>query len=148
MTDPRSQRRVYLGGRNRVIRYDFNALCDLEESLGVTGLVELQQRFTDLGMRAIRAFTWAGVLHEEPDATIEQVGAWIGQLPKGGFEKLGEAIAEAFQSAFPEFDQADADGEGEADPTTGTGAGPSSRRRSAQASTRASSGGSRRPSAG
>ena len=131
MTDPRSQRRVYLGGRNRVIRYDFNALCDLEEALGVTGLVDLQRRFNDLGMRAIRAFAWAGVLHEE-DATIEQVGAWIGQLPKGGFERLGEAIAEAFQAAFPEFDDADAS-DGEADPTPGTGGGPSSKRRSARA---------------
>lgn len=126
MTDPRSERRVQLGGRRRVIRYDFNALCDLEETLGVSGVEALNVKLSEFGFGTIRAFTWAGLLHEEPDVTVREVGVWLSALGAKGLEQIGQAVGHALAAAFPDAEDMQSRDRGEADPTTGTGDGPSS----------------------
>lgn len=122
--DPRGDRRIQLGGRRRVLRYDFNALCDLERALGVIGVVALKQRLNDFGFATIRAFVWAAVLHDEPDVSLREVGGWLGTDLKK-LEQVGEAVGEAFVAAFPDATKATtAPSDDESDPTRGTGDSP------------------------
>jgi len=65
---------IELGGKTRTLLLDFNALADFEEATGVN---VLQTGFDEFGARHMRALIWAGLLHEEPDVTIRQVGSWL-----------------------------------------------------------------------
>ena len=61
---------IELDGRQRVLKYDLNALCLFEESTK-QGVREALQ---ELRMSSIRALLWAGLIHEDPLLTIEDVG--------------------------------------------------------------------------
>lgn len=121
MSDPRPERPVDLGKRRVVLRYDINALCELELVLGVSGVQALAARLDDIGFGTLRAFVWAGVLHGDEQPTLRQVGSWI---DAGRLEPIGVAIGEAFAAAFPDIDDNGGGGD-EADPTTPAGAGSS-----------------------
>jgi hypothetical protein len=56
----------------RRLRFDVNALSDLEEAMG-TGIVTLLQE-ENLGFRAMRNFLWAGLKWEDRGLTKERVG--------------------------------------------------------------------------
>lgn len=66
---------VELGGKERKLIYDFNALAKAEEVTGksmLDGAVWQSPSATDL-----RAFIWAGLLRDDPNVTIQQVGSWL-----------------------------------------------------------------------
>lgn len=84
-----------------------NALAELEGALHFT-MTEIGARFKKgrFGTRDIRALVWAGVLHQDEDATIRQVGDW---LTEAGFLKnektrdsLLEQVFEALAASFPD----------------------------------------------
>jgi len=88
-----------LGGRTRRIRFDMNALSDLEGALGKSVADILGGDGRSLGFSAIRALVWAGLRHEDRGLTLERVGTMIQQSIEGGMtlagvlEKVSEAIA-------------------------------------------------------
>jgi hypothetical protein len=93
--------RFEIGGRERTLRYDLNALALIEEQTGrpVTQLSDL-----DVDMRTVRALLWAGFVHEAPELTLQEVGSWFG--PGGmslldAMQHVTTALGEAFGDANP-----------------------------------------------
>jgi hypothetical protein len=77
--------------RVRRLKYDFNAVCELEDALGKP-VTQLKQE--NVGFREMRAMLWAGLLHEEPDLTIQEAGALAGEAES--IEYVTEKVVEAF----------------------------------------------------
>ncbi|MFW6079005.1 MAG: hypothetical protein ACODAE_05250 [Gemmatimonadota bacterium] len=104
-----------LAGETRRLRYDFNALCDLEDALGrpLSALSE-----DSAGFREIRAMLWAGLIHEDPDLTLRDAGALLGRhIEDGGrLEAVGEATERAMARAGFETGE-----DGEAEDAAGNG---------------------------
>lgn len=71
---------IELGGKERRLHYDLNSIALIGEKLDIklclNNLAE-DLMSTPLPFSAIRVILWAGLLHEDPDLTPEQVGAWI-----------------------------------------------------------------------
>lgn len=87
---------IELGGRTRQLRFDLNALAELEDKLG--------RPVGELGavvasVKTIRAMVWAALLHAEPELTEREVGSWIsGENFAAVTERTVEALAQAFGS--------------------------------------------------
>ena len=84
--------------RERHLRFDWNALAILEEKLGENALDE---DFFQKPMTAtrLRAFAYAGLVHEDPGLTLERVGELIsehaGNLPAILQQAMREALPDA-----------------------------------------------------
>ena len=70
---------VELGGKTRNIRYNFNALCDVEEATGKS-ITEIS------GLSSIRVLLWAGLRWEDKSLTAQRVGMWIEEYLNDGGE--------------------------------------------------------------
>lgn len=83
-----------LGGKTRRLRFDLNALAELEDHLArpVTKLADLE-----LSATAVRGMLWASLLHEEPELTPKDVGVWVSGE---NFAEVGEAVVKALAEAF------------------------------------------------
>jgi hypothetical protein len=80
--------------RLRKLRFDTNALAELEDAMGkpITQLTD-----ANVGIKALRAMLWAGLLHESPDLTIKEAGQLMDYADmKEVAEKVTEAISLAF----------------------------------------------------
>lgn len=84
---------IELDGRERVLRYDLNALCMFEESTKLGIAEALQTR----SMSAIRALLWAGLIHEDPLLTIEDVG----KMEFGSLRDMVTKVVSALNSDQP-----------------------------------------------
>jgi hypothetical protein len=93
MPDPRAVALV-LGGETRHLFYDLNALCRLKTECGINVLAPGEEDTRDPA--TLRALLWAGLLHEAPGLTVEDVGRLIGL---GDMGPAAAAFAEAFQRA-------------------------------------------------
>lgn len=85
----------------REIRYPFNSLCFLEDTLGlpIADIGEALGGAVKLG--TIRALLFAGLIDEDPTLTLKKVGDLIHPLMKQGrLIELAEAIRKAFEGAF------------------------------------------------
>jgi hypothetical protein len=97
--------------RRRHLRLDFNAFAAMQRECGLT-LADIQKfanlvavktpidAISKLPLYEMRGFIWAGLLHETPDITIEEVGElleayWLDD-PAAIVEALGTAIMESF----------------------------------------------------
>jgi hypothetical protein len=80
--------------KQRKIRFTFNAFCELEEVMD-RPLTELQNGFK---MKDLRALVWAGLLHEEPDLTLEDAGAMIDEAES--IEEVAQVVGKALEAAF------------------------------------------------
>jgi len=105
---------IELNGKTRQLRYDLNALAEIEERLGIP-LAELAN--VTVSIKTIRTLLWAGLIHEDAELKETDVGAWIG--PGGmsmtdAMEKVGKALAEAFGGENPTIPEPTT-------PVTGTG---------------------------
>lgn len=69
---------VTIGGRERRLVLSFNALAAMEEVTGLNML--LFDKWSKPNATVFRAGVWAGLLHEAPDLTLEQVGEWIDEV--------------------------------------------------------------------
>lgn len=83
-------------GKQRQLLFDLNSLAELEDVYG--GHADALREVQTGSFKAIRATLWAGLLHEDPDLTIKDVGAMISI---SGMETLSNAIVEAFGIAVP-----------------------------------------------
>lgn len=85
--------------RPRRLRYTMNALVNLEELLGRPFFDVLQDFGAGhLGLRELRGILWAGLIHEDPDLTVEQAGALLDEA--GDLQTVALQIGEALQAAF------------------------------------------------
>jgi hypothetical protein len=79
----------------RRLFFNTNALCELEDALQrpVTSIGK-----ENVGIRELRAMLWTGLIHEDPELTIQQAGQML------EIERLAEIagkVTEAINLAFP-----------------------------------------------
>ncbi|MCY8048446.1 gene transfer agent family protein [Bacillus haynesii] len=86
----RGESKVTLGDKEYSLRYDLNALVELEDRMGVP-LSEMGEM--KITIRTVRSMLWAGVLHENPDVTEEELGKYVDME---NLEDIQGAISEAF----------------------------------------------------
>lgn len=86
-----------VGGELRNLRYDFNALALIEEKTGKSTLSG--EVFQNLRASDLRWFLWGGLVHENPNLDVTEVGSWI---HLGNLAYITEAIGKAFSSSMPD----------------------------------------------
>jgi len=84
-----------VGGETKRLRYDFNALADIEEKAGVGAAVLFSEQ--RMGFNAIRLLVWGGLRHQDPGLTTQRAGMVVKDfIDEGGtFEGLVGKIMEA-----------------------------------------------------
>jgi hypothetical protein len=90
---------IELGGKTRTLVYDFNALVELEEKIGVGIQDFMKMVTTGARLKDLRGILWAGLIHDEPGLTPEGVGAMITSL--SDFTAIGQSVKAAMEAAFP-----------------------------------------------
>lgn len=88
---------VELGGKNRKIKYGYNAIADLEVKAGMSlnSIVSDEQ----MGFNSIRLLLWAGLKGEDRGLTLDRVGMFIeGYMEDGGdLAEIAKLCIEALQ---------------------------------------------------
>lgn len=85
--------------RPRRLRFDANALADLEGVMGM-GLSRIMSE-EQIGVRAFRAMIWAGLKWEDRGLTLERAGRILmAYIERGGsLTDLGKRVNEAMKAA-------------------------------------------------
>lgn len=99
--------------RERRLSLDFNAIVKIEGKTGRNLLVK--RGWANLSGADLLTFVWAGLLREDPELRIEQVGEMI---HLGNYPEMLAAISEAWEVAAPK--RATNEGDGTSAPLTGT----------------------------
>jgi hypothetical protein len=63
-----------IGGKDRTLTFDFNAICEVES---LTGINLLQASVGTVEAGNLRALLYASLLRDEPTLTLNEVGTWI-----------------------------------------------------------------------
>jgi hypothetical protein len=95
-----SNPRISFRNDKKVLKYDINAICTIEDKLGGS-FVELLTKPEQLQkISSIRILVWAGMLHNNPELTLEQAGGIISDSLQDGddFISISEAITQAISS--------------------------------------------------
>lgn len=74
--------RLTLGGKERRLKYDLNAVAEIGDRLGLRirlGHFEEDLMGAPLPLKALRTLIWAGLVHEDQALTEEQIGGWVDQ---------------------------------------------------------------------
>jgi hypothetical protein len=88
---------ILADGKPRHLFYNFNALVELTETLGID-IMNIQSVLNGTGMlKAVRGILWAGLVHEDKTLTLEGAGDLI-EFRK--IEELTKSILEALDAAF------------------------------------------------
>jgi hypothetical protein len=74
----------------RNLRYTMNSLAEIEDALGVP-LSEMGN--IKMTIKNVRVILWAGLIHEDKELTIEEVGDFVDLT---NFEEVQTKVAEAF----------------------------------------------------
>lgn len=95
MTIQRRYVEVEFRGEVKLLRFDFNALADMEEYFG-KGIRSIMQE-ENIGFRTIRALYWAGLKWKDRGLTIERTGQLIEQKIEDGvtFQELMQPVVKA-----------------------------------------------------
>ena len=90
---------IEIGGKNKRLRYDFNAVADIEEKSG-KGLGSLFNE-QNIGLYSMRLLLWGGLKWEDPGLTIQRTGQMIQQFIEDGndLEDLTPYIEEAINKS-------------------------------------------------
>ncbi|MDT0149978.1 hypothetical protein Q9R38_25905 [Priestia aryabhattai] len=86
----RGESKLVLGEKEYTLRYDLNALVELEEKLGVP-LSEMGK--IQITIKNVRSMLWAGVIHQEPEITEREIGSYVDME---NMEEVQTAITGAF----------------------------------------------------
>lgn len=86
----RGESKLVLGGNEYTLRYDLNALVELEDKMGVP-LSEMGEM--KITIRNVRSMLWAGILHENDEITEKEIGKFVDME---NMEEVQEAISKAF----------------------------------------------------
>lgn len=132
---------VELGGSNKILKFDFNALCEMEEHFGVPAQVLFNK--DRVGLRTLRDSLYIGLRRFHEGVTVEEVGDWLEEAAgQGRFQTVAEKLSEALQFALNGLEGPE--GNGPAPETTG--ASETARPKRKDSTTRNSS--SKRPASG
>jgi len=110
------------GEKTYTMRFSANALCEIEEALGM-GINTVSNLLADketMRLKMVRVVFWAGLRDHHPETTLHQAGEIITDL------SLGEAmllVSKAFQLAFQDNSQAHPQKPGQKSPATKSAAG-------------------------
>ena len=81
----------------RHIRFDLNALVEIEEAYG-----SMDNAFAAMksgSMKAVRTMLWAGLIHEDEELTLRDAGRMVTPL---NVNDLSDALSEALSGSLPE----------------------------------------------
>ena len=84
-------------GVERTLKFDLNALAELEDKYG--SVEKAMNKLDEGSLKAVRTVLWAGFIHESPELTETQVGSLI------DIDSLADVctkIVEAFGQDMPE----------------------------------------------
>lgn len=120
MSSQRGHTEIELGGTKRRLRYDLNALAEIQERMGLEGMSQIMEKIRDLDFISLRLILWAGMIREDPELTPQQVGAWVGDDDAPDLNTIAQAMSSALAAAFAR----DGQGEAPAPAASGTGEPP------------------------
>jgi hypothetical protein len=90
---------IELGGKSRRLRYDFNAIADIEQKagLGIGALFDENRA----GLNSLRLLIWGGLKWQERGLTVEQAGQIVGDYLKdgGSLEELMGKVTDALRQS-------------------------------------------------
>lgn len=91
---------VRLGGANRILKFDFNAICELEAHFDKPAERIFDQE-RGVGLKEIRDTIYIGLLRFQPQVTPEMVGDWLETSAEAGeFQHVSEKLGEALNNAL------------------------------------------------
>ena len=79
---------IKLCGKPYTLRYDFNAMCDMEDILGKS-VMEVFKSEDQIGFKVFRSIIWAGLNRTHP-MTVEEAGELVGNEIIGKPNRLQE----------------------------------------------------------
>ncbi|SMO48822.1 gene transfer agent family protein [Melghirimyces algeriensis] len=85
--------------RPRRLKYDMNALTELEDALD-RPVTQLNDQ--SIGIKELRALLWAGLIHEDRELTLEGAGELV---EMENIQTVSEKVTEAMTLAFPPAQQ-------------------------------------------
>lgn len=89
-----------LDGVERTLRYDLNAMAELEDRYGsVDAAFEAMDKNS---IKAVRCVLWAGLIHEDPGLTEQKVGSLIDMKY---LQELMSSVGQAFNADLPKQEQ-------------------------------------------
>lgn len=86
---------IEVGGKDRTLKFDLNALAEVEDRLKLGGINDVIPLLERISIRAVRCLLWAGLAHEDPTLTEKDVGSWNIDV-REVVPLLGQAIGIAF----------------------------------------------------
>ena len=96
MANPkRGEVSVEIGGESRMLVYDYNAICELEELCGgksiayIFGFGDEEQLRERVGFSVIRKAVFIGLKRKNKSVTLDKVGAWLADEQ----HRIGEIVA-------------------------------------------------------
>lgn len=87
-------------GVERTIKFTLNAMAELEDRYG--SVDEAFKQLDNNSIKAVRCILWAGLIHEDPDLTEQQVGNLIDIQY---MQELMSSLGEAFDADMPESEK-------------------------------------------
>lgn len=84
-------------GVERTIKFTLNAMAELEDRYG--SVDEAFKQLDNNSIKAVRCILWAGLIHEDPELTEQQVGNLIDIQY---MQELMASLGEAFDADMPE----------------------------------------------
>lgn len=112
MADMKGTINIELENDVRVLKYNYNALCDFDDVARIN-LANMSAQ-SQLSFSDMRAFIWAG-MQWNGDPTLEDAGDLIDEIiQEHGFDYIGEKVEEALTSVFPQEEIEEIDEQDEA----------------------------------
>lgn len=88
-----------VGGQVKRLRYDFNALADIEDKAGMS----VNELFApkNMGFHAFRLILWSGLKWKDRGLTVERAGMVVNDMLAEGytFDDLADLITKAFEQS-------------------------------------------------
>ena len=96
MMSENEARTISIAGRSYRMRYTVNSLCALEDRAGMS-----IDRLMDRQFSATRLLLWAALTEEQPQLTVRDAGALIGNhiFSGGSLEDIVELCADGLRAA-------------------------------------------------
>lgn len=121
MDNAKGETRFESGGKGYILKFTFNAFCDLEDAFDMSiqqilKKLEASSKKGDFSLRDMRTMMLYGLKHFHSEIDIKQAGQII-----DGFPSVGEAfnvISSAFILGFGSVDEKSKKGVGAAEPTS------------------------------
>lgn len=95
--------KIVLGGFERQLCYDFNAIVQAETHTGINLVKAVVE---DITARSLRGLLWAAAIRYNPELTLEEVGTWI--TPRNISTIHAALVATWFGSVEEPYDKDDA----------------------------------------